>query len=111
MTPLWTPDAARIAGSHLTAFMKWLKERGAGDFRDYAALHEWSITERGAFWSAVWDYCGVIGQKGSVTVVNGDEMPGAQFFPEARLNFAENLLKRRDDTPALVAFTETGSAD
>jgi acetoacetyl-CoA synthetase len=111
MTPLWTPGADRIANSNLTRFVKWLKERGVGEFRDYKSLHEWSISKRGDFWSAVWDYCGVIGEKGAVAVTSGDRMPGAQFFPEARLNFAENLLRRRDDTRAITAFIEADSSD
>jgi acetoacetyl-CoA synthetase len=110
MPPLWTPNPERVAGSNLTAFVKWLEARGAGEFRDYKSLHEWSITDRGAFWSAVWDYCGVVGDKGGTTVADGDRMPGAQFFPGARINFAENLLQRRDDAPALLAFTEPDTA-
>ncbi len=106
MPPLWTPGPDRVGASTLTAFISSLKERGVRDFPDYESLHRWSITERGPFWSAVWDFCGVIGTKGPIDVADGDLMPGARFFPEARLNFAQNLLRRRDDTLALIAFTE-----
>jgi len=110
MLPIWAPAPERVAGSNLTAFAHWLEARGTGVFADYGALHRWSITERGAFWSAVWDFCGVVGARGGLDVVDGDRMPGAQFFPEARLNFTENLLKRRDETLAIIAVTEPDQA-
>jgi len=106
MTPLWTPGPERVAGSNLTAFMAWVRDTQHREFTTYEALHQWSITERGEFWSAVWDYCGVIGTKGVTPVADGHLMPGARFFPEARLNFAENLLRLPDDRLALVAVTE-----
>lgn len=105
-SPLWAPGPARVAGTNLTAYIEWLRVHGAGQFPDYAALHAWSISNREAFWSSIWDFCGVVGTKGTIVVADGDRMPGAEFFPEARLNFAENLLRRRDDSPAVVAFTE-----
>jgi acetoacetyl-CoA synthetase len=112
MPPLWSPSPARVAASQLTEFQQWLQtrddlKRGRQD-DGYAALHEWSVTERALFWSAIWDYCEVRGDKGSVVLVDGDRMPGAQFFPDARLNFAENLLKHRDDRLVICAVTEPG---
>ena len=103
MKPLWTPSAQKVADANLTAFMKQV-----GDFSNYAGLWQWSIDNRAEFWSAVWDFCGVIGDKGATVLTDGEKMPGAQFFPEARLNFAENLLRRRDDTPAIIFRDETG---
>jgi len=108
MEPLWTPSSERIAASNLTAFGTWLAERGGPTFADYDALHQWSIADRGAFWTAIWDFCGVVGERGAGVVEDGNLMPGARFFPDARLNFAENLLQRRDDSPALVAVDEPG---
>jgi acetoacetyl-CoA synthetase len=75
---------------------------------DTAALHAWSVDDVGAFWSEVWDFMDVVGEKGATAVVDADRMPGARFFPEARLSFAENLLRRADDAPALVAWDERG---
>ena len=70
---------------------------------DYAALYRWSIEDPEAFWSALWRFCDVIGEgPGPPLGARAGEMPGAEWFPEARLNFAENLLRRRDDAPALV---------
>jgi len=73
---------------------------------DYAALLRWSIDDRPAFWRAVWDFCGVIGEPGDVVLENGDAMPGAHWFPGARLNFAENLLRSRDESDAIVFWGE-----
>jgi len=98
--PLWTPSAERIARTRLAAFMR-LAGRA-----DYAALHRWSIDEREAFWNLVWDFCAVRGEKGAQTLVHGERMPGAVWFPEGRLNFADNLLRARDDGDALVFWGE-----
>ncbi len=76
---------------------------------DYWGLHRWSITERGAFWSAVWDFCGVIGDKGERLVADGELMPGARFLPDATLNFAENLLRRDGPGDAIVFRDEAGA--
>jgi acetoacetyl-CoA synthetase len=108
MTPLWTPSADRVAASNVTRFVTWLEAREQRTFDGYDALHRWSIVERGRFWSAIWEFAGVIGERGVTDVVDGDRMPGARFFPDARLNFAENLLRRRDETLALIAVDETG---
>lgn len=69
---------------------------------DYATFWRWSVDSRADFWSALWDYAGVMGDKGGAVLVNGNQMPGAQFFPQARLNYAENNLRRRDQTPAII---------
>ncbi len=107
--PLWTPGPARTEAATLTRFTTFLSARTGRVFADYQALHHYSVTERGEFWSAMWDFCGVIGDKGARTVLHADHMPGAQFFPDARLNFAENLLRRRDDGVAIIAVDETGA--
>ena len=100
---LWQPSPERIAGANLTRFAALVRERHGLNAGDYPALHRWSIDDRAAFWSAVWDYGKVIGDRGDGPVlVDGDRMPGAKWFPDARLNFAENLLRRRDDAPAIL---------
>jgi acetoacetyl-CoA synthetase len=108
--PLWQPDAERVSRSQLTAFARTLERDRGAPFADQAALHRFSVEEPAAFWGAVWDFCGVIGERGpGETLVDGQRMPGARWFPEARLNFAENLLRRRDDAPALVFHGESGA--
>ena len=106
--PIWQPSAQRIAGTRLTAFMatagrRW-KRRLAG--ADYATLHAWSIDHPEEFWVSVWEFGEVRGEKGATVVVDRETMPGAEWFPDARLNFAENLLRRRDDADALVFWGE-----
>jgi acetoacetyl-CoA synthetase len=103
-TPLWTPDRRRAAESALAVFAKNLGH----DSFDYAALWQWSVEKPEAFWPAVWDFCGVIGDKGKTVLADAGKMPGARFFPEARLNYAENLLRRRDDSAAIIFRDETG---
>jgi acetoacetyl-CoA synthetase len=98
--PLWQPGAERAAGTLLARFMR----RAGCD--DYASLHRWSIERSEEFWNLVWDFCEVRGARAGPVLVDGERMPGAQWFPQARLNFAENLLRRRDDADALVFWGE-----
>ena len=101
--PLWQPSAERIERSRITAFMRALERDHGVRCADYAALHRWSIEQPERFWSAVWSFGEVIAEtRGSAVVRHGERMPGARWFPEARLNFAENLLRRRDEAPALI---------
>ena len=100
---LWTPSAERIRDANLTRFRAVLEERRGLAFDDYAALHRWSVEHREAFWSEIWEFCGVVAEtKGGTVLADGDRMPGARWFPDARLNFAENLLRRSDTGPALI---------
>jgi acetoacetyl-CoA synthetase len=100
--PLWIPSADRIADAPLTALTAEATNRSGRSFASYADLHRWSIEERAGFWNLVWDFCGIVGDKGERALVRGDDMPGASFFPEARLNFAENLLRKRGASDAIV---------
>src|SRR5690606_30835933 len=112
---LWRPPPERIASCDLTRFARFAADRyGApavepGSERGYRVLHDWSVRERGAFWAAVWDYTGVVGERGARTVLAGERMPGARWFPDARLNYAENLLAGPDDEVALIARDESGA--
>jgi len=100
--PLWSPTPERVAGSAMTAFMKRAREASGREIVDYDALHAWSIDDREAFWPLVWEFGGVIGERGDRVLVDGERMPGARFFPDARLNFAENLLRKTGPDDALV---------
>lgn len=100
--PLWTPTAEMVKTAAVTEFTRLCGERFGVDLAEYDDLHAWSVSDREHFWSAVWDFCDIQGQKGQTFLENGDAMPGARFFPEARLNFAENLLAGRGDGDALV---------
>jgi acetoacetyl-CoA synthetase len=106
-TPLWQPSPERVAQANLTRFMAGVRNRHGVDARDYASLYAWSIAQPEAFWTALWDYAEVIAEtRGERILVDGDRMPGARWFPDARLNFAENLLRRRDAETALVFWGE-----
>ncbi len=100
--PLWTPSQAGLAGHPLLRFAAEAEKRAGRPLSDYDALHAWSVADPGAFWDLVWDFMGVIGEKGERALVDGERMPGARFFPDARLNFAENLLRRNDEGDAIV---------
>ena len=100
--PLWIPVKAQVEASQIFAFARRIEIETGQSFPDYDSLWRWSIENTAPFWSAVWDFCNVIGEKGNVLLQDGDKMPGAQFFPEARLNYAENLLRRRDDGIAMI---------
>jgi acetoacetyl-CoA synthetase len=105
MEEIWSPSAERIQSALMTEFLKTI---GLAD-AEYAVAHRWSVEKPDVFWSAVWDFCGVVGEKGRTVLCDGDRMPGAQWFPEARLNYAENLLQRRDDSEAVVFWNENGT--
>jgi acetoacetyl-CoA synthetase len=92
---LWQPSPERVARAKLTEFARRIEASSAVKLPDYAALWRWSNDERAAFWSQLWEFTGVIGTRGNRTLVNPTAMPGAKWFPDARLNFAENLLRRR----------------
>ena len=99
---LWQPSAAAVSEAAITHFAAAAAERSGVALPDYDALHAWSIADPAAFWDLLWDFTGVIGTKGETILEDGDRMPGARFFPDANINFAENLLRRRDDHLAFV---------
>ena len=102
MPPLWFPSPERISRARLTSFARVAERQLQRGFPDYASLYSFSIEQPAEFWRLVWDFCGVRGTAGERTVENLDRMPGARFFPDATLNFAENLLRRRDDGTAIL---------
>ncbi len=101
--PLWQPSPERVARAQLTAFARYLEGASDTALPDFAALHRFSVEHRPEFWRAVWDFAGVVGDgPGPALEPGSDGMPGARWFPDARLNYAENLLRRDDGTPALI---------
>ena len=89
---LWQPSADTIANARMTDFLQQVNTEEAAALANYHDLYQWSVENDESFWSMVWDYFDVIGEKGSTIVTDKEKMPGAQWFPEASLNFAENLL-------------------
>ena len=100
--PLWSPSPERVAASQVMSFMGEVSRRHGVTLGNYRDLHAWSVAHRDLFWDLAWDIFEVIGEKGAHRVMDGDRMPGAQFFPDAKLNFAQNLLRRSDDAPAMI---------
>jgi acetoacetyl-CoA synthetase len=106
--PLWQPSAERIARANLTAFAARVSLGHAIELPEYAALYRWSNEHCEAFWREIWDYAEVIGERGARTLIDRDKMPGAQWFPDATLNFAENLLRGRANDGAADALVFWG---
>jgi acetoacetyl-CoA synthetase len=107
--PLWTPSAQTVADSNLTAFAHNVESAWDVTLPDYWALLDWSRVNQESFFQSVWDFGGIVAEmRGERVLIDADQMPGAQWFPDARLNFAENLLRRRDDRPALIFQGERG---
>jgi acetoacetyl-CoA synthetase len=104
--PLWKPSPDRIERALLTRFRRLVQTRSNVDPSTYRELHRFSVDRPVEFWQHVWDFCGVVGEPGPAVVRDLHRMPGARFFPDGRLNFAENLLRRRDDAPAIVFWGE-----
>ncbi len=109
ITLLWQPPAARVKRANITRFSEYANKHCATGVTDYPGLHDWSINHPEEFWKAIWDFCGVIGDPASNRVLsNGEQMPGAEWFPDATLNFAENLLRYADERCALISRLENG---
>ena len=128
--PLWKPSDQRIAEAQITRFIEFVNQRCVPDSYtsgastsnsikpgshkqslpgDYFSLQNWALENPEAFWSAVWDFCSVrASNKGEQVLLDGDQFPGACWFPQARLNFAENLLKCREQRPAVISLMENG---
>jgi acetoacetyl-CoA synthetase len=98
--PLWQPNPQTVGQTRMAQFMR------SEGYESYADLWQWSVDMPEVFWSSLWNYCGVVGEKGTKILVDRDRMPGAGWFPEARLNYAENLLQQRDACEALVFWGE-----
>src|SRR6185369_3694248 len=90
---LWEPSAAAIAASNMTAFRSQVARDWQVDLADSLALRDWSVQEIENFWVSLWRYAEVIGDGPGQPLIDGDKMPGAHFFPDAKVNFAENLLR------------------
>ena len=109
IAPLWQPSPDRIADSNLTRFIALVNEQCGTTIDDYAALYKWSVKDPVAFWPLLWRFCGVkANREWDSVLIDGDKMPGARWFEGSRLNFAENLLSRRDEETAIIFYGENG---
>ena len=110
--PIWEPSAERIERANLSRFMRFVREQtGNDDLRRHAPLYDFSIRQPERFWSLLWEFCGVRASGNFEPVlIDADRMPGAKWFPGVKLNFAQNLLRYRDERAALVFRNEWGHA-
>ncbi len=105
--PLWRPSEVRRHQANLVTFMAKAGQRWGETFSDYKTLYDWSIREPDKFWLSMWDFSGIVAAtQGERVLIDGDKMMDAKWFPDAQLNYAENLLCRRDDTEAIVFWGE-----
>src|SRR5438874_13691266 len=106
---LWQPSERAIEEAQITQFAGQIVRKRRLELNGYPEFYRWTVDNPEEFWSDVWDFCGVIAsRRGSSVLVDGDKMPGAHWFPEARLNFAENLMRRGDRGDAFVLWDERG---
>lgn len=110
LEPLWTPPEGQE--TLLECFITYLTDKTGQDFPDFDALHAWSVENSEEFWSALWDFGGVIGDKGQTVIEAIDHVPWARFFPDSKISYAENILactKEMPDEPAIIARHQDGS--
>ncbi len=106
---LWQPDAHTIANANVTRFMREVSKTHGVKLDGYQDLHKWSVDQPQLFWDELWSFAGIVASETSDVVVDRlDEMPGARWFPNSRLNFAENLLRHRGAGTAIVFRNENG---
>lgn len=108
---LWEPSRERVDRANMSRFIRFVQGEHDDDLVSYDDLYDFSIKHPGKFWTAVWDFCGIraSGER-EPALVDADRMPGARWFPDVRLNFAQNLLRHRDDRVALAFRNEAGDA-
>jgi len=109
--PLWKPSAERIRQANVTRFIEYVNQKQGRQIRDYFDLNQWSIDQIPDFWARLWEFAEIKASRGYERVVDDfNKFPGAKWFPGARLNFAENLLRYRDDRLAFIFRGETQKA-
>ncbi len=107
---LWEPSVDLVERSNLTAFRNWLASEKGLEFAGYDDLWEWSTTDLDGFWAAIWDFTGVVCSRPYERILSSREMPGAEWFPGARLNYAENVFEGHDDDAVAIVHASESSA-
>jgi acetoacetyl-CoA synthetase len=104
--PIWNPSEERIKSSNLFSFIRQVQKKTGKEFNSYQELYEWSIKNFEEFWESIWEQAGIICSQAYQTVLTNPVMPGAKWFEGSRLNFAENLLRYRDNHIAIISARE-----
>lgn len=97
---LWQPDPLGMQQSNLYRFMAEVNRFHGLQLQNYPQLYQWSVEKTTRFWPLVWQHCGVKGELGNIVAENRQDMQRTRWFPDSRLNFAENLLRRRTTRPS-----------
>ena len=105
IAPLWTPSDETIASANITSYISWLTTRGI-EVSNYDELWHWSVDHIEDFWESLWDYFELTYSKKWSAVLTERKMPGAEWFPGVRLNYAENIFARRDDSKPMLLYKE-----
>ena len=108
MTRLWTPDTKRINESNIQTFIQTANQAHSLAMDGYRELYQWSVNHREDFWQLIAEFYRVKFHQPPSAVLGNDRMPGAEWFPDATLNYAERMLERRDDHCAIVFRGENG---
>jgi acetoacetyl-CoA synthetase len=104
---LWQPGRRWVEDAEITKYLRWLEQEQGRSFATYMEAWRWSVTELGDFWSSIWSFFAVDGERGAGPALAAERMPGAEWFPGAHVNYAEHLVRRASATaPALVAIGE-----
>ena len=103
---IWSPSEERISQSNMASFMKFVNEKHNKNISSYEDLYRWSVTEIEQFWEAVWEFSEIMTSKDYSEILSDYKMPGAKWFGGAELNFAENLLRYKDDRTAIISTRE-----
>ena len=106
---LWQPPAEWLADANVTAFLEWLERTRNLQFSDYQALRQWSVDHLEEFWAAIWEYFDVQASVPYECVLAQKSMPGAQWFPGARLNYAEHVFRHYQEDKTAVMFISEDS--
>jgi acetoacetyl-CoA synthetase len=106
---VWTPDRGHLEDSQISRYLRWLSAERDLAFADYLDLWRWSTGDLGAFWETIWQFGGAQGSRGDGPALAEERMPGAVWFPGARVNYAENVLRHRSPRPALIAIDDGGA--
>ena len=106
--PLWTPSTERVRSTLLYSFMQKMKTKHDAPTDSYHVFWEWTNAHMDVFWDEMWDFCGIIGEKGGTVFQDAADMREAKFFPQGRLNYAENILRKNSGETAIISCNEKG---
>ena len=107
---IWQPPANEIEETELAKFIDFVNKKEALKLEiNYSETWDWSVNNTSRFWDLVWDFTKIIGEKGSRVIEGENNFPGAKFFPDSKINYAENILRNPSDQIAIEEFGETGT--